>query len=149
VKDTSPKLQTKFERMIMQRSGEERLKMGCSMHESSRVLIKAVVGDKDPAALKKALFLRFYGDEFGPEERKKILLAIQEASERKRIKAIDIRGASKGTTRKPRRDLTDLAISKTSRPGTVRDETETYGKNHKEIKHSRRIPTRRKPKRSG
>jgi hypothetical protein len=106
VKDTPPEIEAKFQRMIMQRSGEERLKMGCSMHTSSRELIKASMGDKDPTALKKALFLRFYGHEFGLKERRKILLALEDA-DRKRIKAIEVPDASRRTRRKRARDPSD------------------------------------------
>jgi hypothetical protein len=68
--------------MLMNRSGEERLKMGCSMHATSQALIKAATSGKDPVAVKRALFLRFYGEEFGPKERKKILVALRKAAER-------------------------------------------------------------------
>ena len=55
--------------------------MGCSMHATSQALVKAASSDKDLVALKRALFLRFYGDEFGPKERKKILLALRKTAE--------------------------------------------------------------------
>jgi hypothetical protein len=67
--------------MLLKRSGEERLKMGCSMHATARALVKASISEKDPIAVNRALFLRFYGDEFEPKERKKILLALREAAE--------------------------------------------------------------------
>ena len=67
----------------MKRSGEDRLKMGCSMHATSQALVKAATSDKNLVALKRALFLRFYGEEFGPKERRKILLALRKAAERK------------------------------------------------------------------
>jgi hypothetical protein len=76
-------METKFRRMLMKRSGEERLKMGCSMHATSQALINAAISENDPVAFKQALFLRIYGDEFGPKERKKILLALRKAAERK------------------------------------------------------------------
>jgi len=66
VKDTPDKIQRKYRSMLLKRSGEERLKMGCSMHAAAR-----------------ALFLRFYGGEFEPKERKKILLAVPNAVEHK------------------------------------------------------------------
>lgn len=63
--------------MLLQRSGEERLKMGCSMHATAQTLIRASVLEKDPlaspAALRRALFLRFYGHEFDSDTRDKIL----------------------------------------------------------------------------
>lgn len=81
MKDTSPRMERKFRDMLLRQSGEERLKMGCSMHAASRALVKASVAEKDPIALKQAMFLRFYGHEFEPKERKKILLALRKAAE--------------------------------------------------------------------
>jgi hypothetical protein len=126
--------------MIMQRSGEERLKMGCSMNASSRELIRASLAGKDPAAVKKALFLRFYGDEFAPQERKNILLALK-AAERKRVKAIED-AASKRKGRKPRPDPMDLAMVKSPGSGAVRDAAQRYGPKRKKTKQSRRKRTR-------
>ena len=81
MKDTSVAMEAKFRRMLMKRSGEERLKMGCSMHAASQSLVKAGIAANDLVALKRALFLRFYGDEFGPNERKNIILALRKAAE--------------------------------------------------------------------
>ncbi len=81
MKDTSAPMERKFRNMLLERSGEERLKMGCSMHATAQALVKASISEKDPIALKQAMFLRFYGDEFEPEERKKILLALRKAAE--------------------------------------------------------------------
>ena len=76
MKDTPPEIEAKFQRMLMRRSGEERLKMGCSMHATSQALIKASFSGKGPVAVKRALFLRFYGQDFEPKERRKTLLAL-------------------------------------------------------------------------
>ena len=79
--DTDPEIEQKFLAMLLERSGEERLKMGCSMHATAQALVKASVLEKDPlaspAALRQALFLRFYGHEFDAETREKILLAVE------------------------------------------------------------------------
>lgn len=69
---------------MMERSGAERLIKGCSMHATARALVKASISEKDPIAVSRTLFLRFYGDEFEPKERKKILLALRKAAERNR-----------------------------------------------------------------
>ena len=79
--DTPAAFEEKFRRMLLKRSGEERLKMGCSMHATARALVKASIPEKDPIAVNRALFLRFYGDDFEPKQRKKILLALREAAE--------------------------------------------------------------------
>lgn len=74
-------MERKFRKMLMKRSGEERLKMGCSMHVTAQALINASVLEKYPGALpaklKQALFLRFYGHEFEPPRRKRIILALR------------------------------------------------------------------------
>lgn len=81
--DTSPAVEKQFRMMLLRRSGAERLKMGCSMHATARALVKASISEKDPIALKRAFFLRFYGDEFGLKERRKILLALRNAAKHK------------------------------------------------------------------
>jgi hypothetical protein len=69
--------------MLMKRSGEERLKMGCSMHATVQALVRASILENEPslsrAALRKALFLRFYGQDFGPAQGRKILRALDKA----------------------------------------------------------------------
>jgi hypothetical protein len=52
------------------------------MHATARALVKASLTGKDPIAVNRALFLRFYGNEFEPKERRKILLALRKAAER-------------------------------------------------------------------
>jgi hypothetical protein len=63
--------------MLLARSPEERLKMGCSMGATARALVRASVLARDPqaspAAVRRALFLRFYGHEFDEAERERIL----------------------------------------------------------------------------
>jgi Uncharacterised protein family (UPF0158) len=63
--------------MLLERSSEERLKMGCSMGATARVLVRASVLARDPhasqAAVRRALFLRFYGHEFDAVEQERIL----------------------------------------------------------------------------
>ena len=63
--------------MLLGRSPEERLKMGCSMGATARILVRASVLAQDPhaspAAVRRALFLRFYGHEFQEIERERIL----------------------------------------------------------------------------
>ena len=56
--------------MLFKRSGEERLKMGCSMHATARALVIASIPEKDEVAVNRALLLRFYGDEFDPKTAK-------------------------------------------------------------------------------
>jgi len=81
--DTSAAFEGKFRKMLLKRSGEERLKMGCSMHATARALVKASIPEKDPIAVNRALFLRFYGDDFEPKVRKKILRALRKAAKKR------------------------------------------------------------------
>jgi hypothetical protein len=84
MKDTLPEIDTRYRAMLMQRSGEERLKMGCDMRETARALVEASIREQDPTAtteaLRKGLFLRLYGHEFDAQTRAKILAAIEQAA---------------------------------------------------------------------
>ena len=81
MKDTSPEMDARYRTMLMQRSGEERFMMGCAMRETARILVEASIRKQDPQAtpeaVRKGLFLRFYGQEFDAKSREKILAAIE------------------------------------------------------------------------
>lgn len=84
MKDTPPEIEARYRAMLMQRSGEDRLTMGCAMRETARALVEASILEQDPQAtpeaVRKGLFLRFYGHEFDAESRAKIFAAIDSAS---------------------------------------------------------------------
>ena len=84
MKDTSPEMDARYRDMLMQRCGEERLKMGCAMRETARALVEASIREQNPQAtpeaVRKGLFLRFYGHESDADSREKILAAIESAS---------------------------------------------------------------------
>ena len=77
MKDTSPAIEKKMIEMINQKTPIERLKMGCSMYDLSKRLVTGAILEKDPSitpkALKRELFLRFYGNDFDPVRCAKIL----------------------------------------------------------------------------
>jgi Uncharacterised protein family (UPF0158) len=77
VTDTPPEVMARYRAMLLARSPEDRLKMGCSMDATVRALVRASVLAQDPhaspAALRRALFLRFYGHELEAAERERIL----------------------------------------------------------------------------
>ena len=81
MKDTPPEMDARYQDMLMQRSGEERLMMGCAMRETARALVEASIREQYPQAtletIRKGLFLRFYGQEFDADSRTKILAAIE------------------------------------------------------------------------
>ena len=75
--DTRPEIAEKYRQMLLARSGEERLTMGSSMNATARALVRASVLARDPhaspGAVRRELFLRFYGHEFDAEARERIL----------------------------------------------------------------------------
>lgn len=84
MRDTPPEIDARYRTMLMQRSGEERLAIGCAMRETARALVEASIlkqnPEATPEAIRKGLFLRFYGHEFDADSRNKILAAIESAS---------------------------------------------------------------------
>ena len=82
--DTSPDIESHYRAMIMERSGEERLKMGCSMFDAAKAMMQAGILDQNPhashAEIRRALFTQLYGHEFDADSREKILAAIESAS---------------------------------------------------------------------
>ena len=84
MRDTPPEMDARYRTMLMKRSGEERLAMGCAMRETARALVEASLlkhnPEATPEAIRKGLFLRFYGHEFDADSRDKILAAIESAS---------------------------------------------------------------------
>jgi hypothetical protein len=53
------------------------------MHSTAQALVRSSVLQKNPsasrAAIRKALFQRFYGDDFTPSRRKKILRTLEKS----------------------------------------------------------------------
>lgn len=81
--DTDPKIETRFNEMMMRKSGQERLKMGFAMFNMVRKQVVASLktgkSDYNSKELKREIFLRFYGGDFSPEEQAKILAKIMSA----------------------------------------------------------------------
>lgn len=75
--DTSPEMEARYHAMLLARSGEERLRMAGSMFSAARQLAVAAILAADPSAspgaIRRALFMRFYGHEFDESAREKIL----------------------------------------------------------------------------
>lgn len=75
--DTTPEIESIYRNMLMKKSGQERLMMGCSMFDTARKQALAGIAAKMPglseAEIRKELFLRFYGMEFSKEEKEQIL----------------------------------------------------------------------------
>ncbi len=80
MRDTSREVERRFRELLLRRSGEERLRMGCSMYGTARALIRASVLEKDPGispqGMRRALFLKLYGHEFDAHTIERILRAL-------------------------------------------------------------------------
>jgi hypothetical protein len=70
-------MQARYRAMLLARSPEERVRMADSMFSSARRLVVASILAADPlaspAAIRRGLFLRFYGHEFDEPTRERIL----------------------------------------------------------------------------
>lgn len=75
--DTPAAIEARYRALLLGRSGEERLKMAASMYVTARALVLASILERDPsappAALRQALFLRFYGEDFDAATRDRIM----------------------------------------------------------------------------
>ena len=78
MKDTSEKIEKVYHRMMMQRSGEERVQMCFSMLGFAKEIIKSTIEDK--THWREELFLRLYGNDFDERAKEKILAAIRNYS---------------------------------------------------------------------
>ena len=91
MRDTSPEMEARFHAMLMARSSVERLEMSCAMFDDARRIVEASIRATNPAidevSLRQAVFLRFYGHEFGPEQRERILARIAAAWQRAQERA--------------------------------------------------------------
>ena len=67
--------------MLMQRSGEERLKMGCLMYDAAKEIVKSSILHESPGLtageLKEKIFLRFYGPDFSEAQKQKIIAGLR------------------------------------------------------------------------
>lgn len=68
--DTRPEAAEFYRRLLLSKSAAERLAMGADMFTTAKELALA---DLRRQGVRAGLFLRFYGHEFEPEERERIL----------------------------------------------------------------------------
>jgi hypothetical protein len=78
MKDTSEKMESIYNEMIMRKTPEERVKMCFSMLNAARRIVLSTI--KDKKNWRKEMFLRFYGDDFTAAQKKKILCALENFS---------------------------------------------------------------------
>lgn len=78
--DTHPEIAAKFQDLIMQKSGEQRLIMGFSMYDTARQIVRSAICNSRPeiteSELRKEIFMRFYGLDFCQADIKKIVSSI-------------------------------------------------------------------------
>lgn len=78
--DTHPDIAVRFRDLMMSKSGQERLLMGCSMYDTAKQIVRSAISNSRPGIteeeMKKEIFLRFYGKEFSTADREKILVAL-------------------------------------------------------------------------
>ena len=77
MKDTSPKVEEKWTRLLMEKTPEQRVKMGCSMYDTAKRIVISSILEETPQIssfeLRRELFLRFYGNDFNSDQQKKII----------------------------------------------------------------------------
>jgi hypothetical protein len=78
--DTHADIAVRFKNMMMHKSGEQRLRMGCSMYDAAKQIVRSAIYESHPEVtdieMKREIFLRFYGHEFSPADRKKFITAL-------------------------------------------------------------------------
>lgn len=81
--DTNPGVDSQFRQLMMTKSQEERLLMGCSMYDTAKQIVESAILNQNPEItpqkIKEEAFLRFYGAEFNRAEKKKILNGLRTA----------------------------------------------------------------------
>ena len=81
--DTSPERDERYRAILLQRTGEERLIMGCATRDTARAMVEDAPREQDPNAtaetIRNGVVLRFDENEFDQETRAEILAAIESA----------------------------------------------------------------------
>ncbi len=83
--DTHPKIMEKVREMIRAKAPAERLAMGCSMYDFSKRLVASSILRENPnlppAARRRELFLKFYGNDFDDLRKEKIIQHLEHSLE--------------------------------------------------------------------
>ena len=79
--DTHPDIAIRFRDLMMSKTGEQRLLMGCSMYDTARQIVRSSIYNNRPEIsereMKKEIFLRFYGREFSRADMEKFLSTLE------------------------------------------------------------------------
>jgi hypothetical protein len=80
--DTHPDIAIRFRDLMMSKTGEQRLLIGCSMYDTARQIVRSSIYNERPEIseeeMNKEIFLRFYSKDFSRADREKFLSALQE-----------------------------------------------------------------------
>ncbi|TET54046.1 MAG: hypothetical protein E3J54_02895 [Actinobacteria bacterium] len=83
MKDTAPKINHLLYELFREKSGEERLIMGCSMFDTSKKIVISSIKQNNPdigdSELKIKLFNRLYGRDFTQKDYQKITKHLKKA----------------------------------------------------------------------
>ena len=72
--DTTPEIESRLDEIYERKSGEEKLLICLKMFETAReIVISSLLKNISERELQKKIFLRFYGNDFGENEKVKIL----------------------------------------------------------------------------
>ena len=78
--DTHPDVAVRYRDLMMSKTGEQRLRMGCSMYDAAKQIVRSAIYNSRPeitdAEMKREIFLRFYGHEFSRADREKLISAL-------------------------------------------------------------------------
>ena len=78
--DTHPDVAIRFRDLMMSKTGQQRLLMGCSMYDTAKKIVRSAIYNSRPEItedeMKKEIFLRFYRQEFSRADREKFLSAL-------------------------------------------------------------------------
>jgi hypothetical protein len=69
--DTNPEMKKLFIKLMMGKTGEERLKFGCTMFDSAKKMVCSSL--KEDENKNVSLFLRLYGSDFDNKTKQKII----------------------------------------------------------------------------
>jgi hypothetical protein len=79
--DTLPDVQARFDELMRQRSGSDRVRMMSEMFDFAKALVLSNLRETHPgvtdAELRVLLFDRFYGDELDPAQRASIVARLR------------------------------------------------------------------------
>lgn len=80
MKEKTTSSERRYEDMLMARSGAERVRMACDMFDAARSLVIAGMPSDEPRdskAMRRYVFLAFYGNEFTDAQKEKILTHLE------------------------------------------------------------------------